>query len=392
MRTHEITVIGGGISGLSFAHYAALNGHDIKIYEKEQKGGCIKSYQIKNQSIDFGAHTLTNKYANVIEILEYYQATDQIAKPLLLKFEGYGKHRFFSLLKKIHWIEMLRSIFRIYSSKKTEQSVGSYYSSIFGKKNYRHFFHYLFQAILCQNPDNYPAEQLFRKRERNKKYPKSFSLKEGVSQILDIINSNPRISLTFKNITKITQKDDLYELWSSDEKIALSKYVCLACDPKTAAKLIRQTHSVLAQLLKEIPIAGVDSLLVGSSNPKVFSKRSKSIIGFEQPFYSAIFYPIGSEKYWLFHFKESNLFVLDKLSIISKIFSVQEDELYVVASKSSLLPAISMEMLTVQQEIDNLSSGKPIFIVGNYLNGLAVEDCCSRAKLEATRFLNSSNN
>lgn len=72
--------------------------------------------------------------------------------------------------------------------------------------------------------------------------------------------------------------------------------------------------------------------------------------------------------------------------MIAEIFSAKEDEIYVVAAKSALLPAVSVECLALQSQIDMQTAGSAIFITGNYMNGLSVEDCCSRAKNEAERF------
>lgn len=389
MIIRDITVIGGGVSGLTFAHYASLKGCQVKVFEKEMGGGCIHSHPVNKHHIDFGAHTLTNRYATVLEILEHYEATDQIDKPLPLKFEGYVNNMFSSLLSRIHWMEMLRSVLIGFKTKKTGLSVSSYYSKIFGKRNYHHFFHYVFQAILCQDPDHYPAEQLFRKRERNGKYPKAFSLKKGVAQLLTIIQTNPSISLEYKNITKITREGDLYVLWSSAEKVAVSKFICLACDPRNAALMIEELQPAIAVLMQRFPVVQIQSLLIGSSNTQIFSKRSKSLIGFDMPFYSAILYVIEGAKFWLFHFRENEKSVIEKVRLISEVFSVREDEIYVVAARPSLLPAVSAEHVELQREIDLEIVGSPIFIAGNYLNGLSVEDCCSRAKNEAERLMSS---
>ncbi len=167
---------------------------------------------------------------------------------------------------------MLRSAFMRYRIKKADQSVGAYYSKILGVKNYLHFFHYLFQAILCQDPDHYPAGQLFKKRKRNSQYTKSFSLRKGLAQILDIIKVNPSMALEYENITKITKDDDLYVLWSRAGKVAAAKFICLACDPKTAALLMGESRPALAGLLQRFSVVQVQSLLIGSTNDPLYRK------------------------------------------------------------------------------------------------------------------------
>lgn len=388
MIIHEITVIGGGVSGLSFAHYTAINGHRVKVFEKEKGGGCIHSHFLDQYPVDFGAHTLTNRYATVLDILEYYKATDQIDKPLPLSFEGYAEHRFFNLFGRIYWLELLHSVLGAYQIKKKGESVRSYYSKIFGIKNYTHFFHYVFQAILCQNPDDYPAEQLFKKRKRNGKYPKSFSLKAGLAQLLDLIRANPSIDLEYKNITRVTKEQNLYVLWSGAEKVAVSKVLCLACDPKSAALLMAEHEPVLSNLLSRFPVVGIQSLLIGShkNNLPAWNKRNKSLIGFDMPFYAAILYRMEGVRFWLFHFKESTTSDAEKCKLISGLFSVREEEIYVAATRTALLPAVSVASMELQDKINLELEGSRLYVAGNYMNGLSVEDCCSKARQEAERF------
>lgn len=203
--------------------------------------------------------------------------------------------------------------------------------------------------------------------------------------MLTIIQTNPSISLEYKNITRISKDGDLYVLWSNAEKVAASKFICLACDPKNAALLIGEEQPPLAALLQRFPVVQIQSLLIGSSNKEMFRKRNKSLIGFDMPFYSAILYVIEDAKFWLFHFKENTVSVTEKIRVISEVFSVREDEIFVVAVQPALLPAVSVEHVELQCEIDLELVGSPVFVVGNYMKGLSVEDCCLRAKDEAER-------
>ena len=67
MDTFTYGVIGGGIAGISFAHF--LNNKDVIIFEKSKElGGLCRSFQYKNVSYDIGPHILFSKDK---EILDY---------------------------------------------------------------------------------------------------------------------------------------------------------------------------------------------------------------------------------------------------------------------------------------------------------------------------------
>jgi protoporphyrinogen oxidase len=67
MDTFTYGVIGGGIAGISFAHF--LKNKDVIIFEKSKElGGLCRSFQYKNVSYDIGPHILFSKDK---EILDY---------------------------------------------------------------------------------------------------------------------------------------------------------------------------------------------------------------------------------------------------------------------------------------------------------------------------------
>ncbi len=68
-----------------------------------------------------------------------------------------------SIPSQISFLELLLHTPRMFSLKKTGQSVESYYSKIVGKRNFDKVFQRLFNAVPCQRANDFPADMLFKK-------------------------------------------------------------------------------------------------------------------------------------------------------------------------------------------------------------------------------------
>lgn len=388
----KVAVVGGGISGLSFAHYSSLIGAEVIVFEKNKRaGGCIESYPLNlNYFAELGGHTLTYKYNTVIDIISHYQNLDKLVSKPNLKFELVENGRTFPVVSRLSFFDLISSIPNIRKTTKEGLSVKEYYSSVLGAKNYKQLLHYAFQAILCQDPDQYPADMLFRKRSANKSFPKNFTLQEGITQLLDMIISNPAIE--FKSDTSVTaisiNSKGLYELWSGSEILSEVKYLNLSCPPNVAANFLKQIEPELAEVLGTFKVTEVDSILVTSDNQKAFANKKKSFIGLEEPFYSAIFHLVNGVKYWVFHFKSQTCDTEEKKSVVANILNVNQAEIKVLHEKKSILPALGIDDTRKIEYIKKYLEAKPLFLSTNYIDGLAIEDCCLRGRKEAER-LNS---
>ena len=76
MKLYDITLVGGGISGLSLAHYCARADRSVALLEKDtQPGGtlCSNAPDGSDFFFELGAHTCYNSYGRFIELLEDYE-------------------------------------------------------------------------------------------------------------------------------------------------------------------------------------------------------------------------------------------------------------------------------------------------------------------------------
>lgn len=385
----QVAIIGGGISGLSFAHYCSLYGLKSVVFEKNKiPGGCIESFPLSSHYFaELGGHTLTYKYKTVQEIIHHYHGRDKLISKPNLKFELVEKRNIYSIIRRLDFFDLFRSLPNIRKISKEGKSVEEYYAGVLGSKNYRSLLHYAFQAILCQNPDRYPAEMLFRKRSPNKAYPRNFTLQEGIINLLKMILSNQAIE--FKPDTQITKvslnEKGFYGLWSGDTLLLESRYLNLSCPPDVAGNLLREAEPDLASVLRTIETTEVETILITSDNQEALRKRKKSFIGIDSSFYSAIFHEVDGKKFWVFHFGSQICNLEEKKKVIADVFNVQSREIKVLHEKRSKLPAITVDDKRKIEFIKKLIERKPLFLATNYIEGLAIEDCCVRAKSEAER-------
>ena len=72
LKRYDIIVVGGGISGLSLAHYASKAGLKTLLLEKApEAGGCLRTMrQVDDFWLELGAHTCYNSYGNLIGVIE----------------------------------------------------------------------------------------------------------------------------------------------------------------------------------------------------------------------------------------------------------------------------------------------------------------------------------
>lgn len=380
-----ICVIGGGISGLAFSHYCAKNYYPVTVFDAGRRDACIATYHADPElNVEAGAHTLYNSYQHIIGIIEDYQLQNQVIPKGKLRFAKYdGQMK--SLTKGLHWLEIAAHLPRLFNSQKAGKTVSEYYSEILGRRNYQDLFSHAFQAVLCQPADNYPAELLFRKRQRNKTYTRSFTLRTGIEGLLDTIAGNALINMhPDARVKAISREGTLFRI--DDEKHTThAPFICLACPPCSAAELSGGFDPALAAMLSDIETVHVDSILVRTGKGKTVTR--KNIIGIRQPFFSALYNEGIEHSYWLFHFEGLKYAVEEKLHIISRVTGIPKPGLTLVLQRTAKMPSVKTGQLQLLKEIDHYIKDKPVFISSNYMQGLALEDCCERAKKESQRFI-----
>jgi UDP-galactopyranose mutase len=166
MESRDVVVVGGGVSGLSFAWHAARSGRKVLVLEgTERLGGCLDSRRTSaGYWYELGAHTCYNSYAGLLEIIEGTGLRDRIVP------RGEARKRFaflrdgaidmlgpVSVLLRFDKAELLRNVFRGMRASKEGATTCGWYSGVVGKRNYSRILAPFLSAVPSQNVDSFPA-------------------------------------------------------------------------------------------------------------------------------------------------------------------------------------------------------------------------------------------
>jgi protoporphyrinogen/coproporphyrinogen III oxidase len=394
MKQFDAIVIGAGISGLSFASYAAGAGLSTLVLESSERvGGCFHSHRFEGSAAGFwlelGAHTCYNSYGGLIGLMEQYGLMEKIQAREKVSFKMLIDNEIRSITSQLSFPELFASGWRLFTSKKEGESVESYYGGIVGRKNYQRVFAPAFNAVLSQRANDFPANMLFNKRPRRKDVIKSFTLQGGLSSVTERIAAIPGVTLiTEASVSRITQSGELFMVELADGSSFESGRLALATPPSEGARLCAGVAPELAGVLAQIKSETIESIGVAVAKDKLTLLLLAGIIPANDDFYSAVSrdtVPHQSLRGFSFHFKSGRLPLEAKLRRIAQVLKVKVEDLEQPVERESCLPSpvLGHERLTAQ--IDNAIAGRKLFVTGNYFAGMAVEDCIVRSRKEFAR-------
>jgi protoporphyrinogen oxidase len=294
-----------------------------------------------------------------------------------------------SIPSQINFAELLFSAPRLFTLKKEGRTIESYYSRIVGPGNFRKVFGPLFDAVICQKANDFPADMLFKKRPRRKDVLKSFTLSKGLQSITEAIAAEPGIQLVSgKTVEQISFSGDTFSVAAADGAGYESAALALATQAMTAAKLLKSPFPDLSALLSRIKVEAVETVGVALKKDALSLPPLAGIVGVDDSFYSVVSRDaVGHEKCrgFAFHFKSGALDHDSKLRRISGVLKVKREQLENVAETENFVPSLSVGHNSLVGEIDRLISGSRLFLTGNYFSGVAIEDCVSRSLAEFMR-------
>jgi protoporphyrinogen oxidase len=183
MSEPEVLVIGGGISGASFAFHAARAGRRVLLVEKEERvGGCLASERTPAGFwYELGAHTCYNSYRAFLEVLEGCGRLDtlQVRGKSVLRFlrgdDVVAGKNLLLFLKLFDKLELLRAVPGWFGASQEGETVRSYCSRFVGPRNYERVLGPMLSAVPSQEAHEFPADMLFKTRERRKQVLRSFT-------------------------------------------------------------------------------------------------------------------------------------------------------------------------------------------------------------------------
>ncbi len=392
---YEMIVIGAGISGLAMAFEAQQQGLNVLVLEKEaHSGGCFHSAQVADDGQDFwlelGTHTCFNSYARLLSILKRLDMINALKPREKLRYRLWVDKTMCSIPSRLHFFELIRHAWRIFSLRKDDRSVADYYGRLVGSKNYQDVFQHALAAVLCQPVADVPADMLFRKRPRDKSITRSYTFAGGLSDIIDALEA----PLTVKHDQHIraVHYDQGYRIETADHIFHAAKLVC-ATPALAASRLLKHAHPDIAEQLTWVNEVEIESVAVVIDKKDLALQAIAGVIAVEGDFYSAVSRDFIAHPRWrgfTFHFKPGLCNEHEKIQRICEVLQVEPSALAHVFHKTNRLPAPDIGHHALTQALDAALAGQPLALIGNYFDGVAVEDCLERVEHEFTRLMQNT--
>lgn len=396
MEKYDVIVVGAGISGLSLAHYCARAGFETLVIEKNGRtGGAFCSHRFEGDADDFwlemGAHTCYNSYGNFIKIVEDLGILDRLVPREKVSFKMLVDHGIRSIASQLNFGELLFSAPRILTLKKEGQSVESYYSRIVGRGNFENVFAPAFNAVVSQEARDFPAGMLFKKRERRKDVLKKFTFTDGVQAVTEAISGSRKFRIIKdREVVGMAFKDGLFETVVSGGESFQSSFAAVAAPASVAARLLHPLFPQVAQLLSRVEVVSVESVGVAVRKDSLSLKPLAGIIPRNDVFFSSVSRDsVVHDLYrgFTFHFKPGLADLETKMQKISRVLGISRDKIDQVATRKNVVPSLKVGHDRLVKELDGLIAHRGLLITGNYLIGLAIEDCVSRSLSEFRRLI-----
>ncbi len=392
MSAPDIIVIGGGISGMSFAHYCAKAGRRVLVLDRNAApGGCLDSFRLESGYwFELGAHTCYNSYQALLAILEERGAIDELRPRTRVPFRLLADGEIRPLTKELRFLELLSSAPRLLRLSKDGRSVRSYYEPLVGRRNYQRVFGPLFTAVLSHPADDFPADMLFKRRRRRKDVLRSYTLSRGLRSVVEIIARDPRIAFGANlEVRALKRASTGFAVELTDGSAREAKEIALAVPATAAAALLAGVIPEAAAALARIRVSTVDNVGVALRRESTPLEPLAGIVPVDGSFYSAVSRDPVPDPTWrgfALHARPGLAFE-EALRRIAQVLKTDREKLEHVAHSQAQLPSPVLGHAEVVRAVDQAIAGSPIYVTGNYFSGLSIEDCVLRSRCEAKRLI-----
>jgi UDP-galactopyranose mutase len=403
VSSHDVIVVGGGISGLAFAHYAAQNARRVLVLEAEPRlGGCIDSRRLPSGYwYELGAHTCYNSYGDLLDLLA---ATGTSARMVP---RGAARRRFalardgaltvmgpLSVFLQFDLLELAAHVPRALWLRREGSSARQFFGGIVGPGNYEAVLGPFLAAVPSQRVDDFPAAgpgSLFKKRPRRKELPRSFTFAGGLSTVAEALAARPGIECrTGVRAEGLRRDGGGFVVRTADGVEHGAAVVALAVPPPVAASLCSTTSESLRAALAAIRTVEVESWGVVLPRAAVHLPEVAFVVPQREIYFSAVSRDPVSDAEWrgfAFHFSPGHRRD-DKLRRITSLLQVFPTDFVASHERRTLLPAPAVGHDRIVAAIDQALAGDRLAVVGNFFGGMAIEDCVARAKSEWQRVAN----
>ncbi|MCZ6532920.1 MAG: FAD-dependent oxidoreductase [SAR324 cluster bacterium] len=390
MRKFDLIVIGGGISGLSLAHYCAEAGLNSVVMEKDKRvGGALHSERIARDFwLELGAHTCYNSYGRLIDLLSGCGLAESVLPREKLRWAIWEDGRPQSIASRMHWFELLRSLPRMATMNRQGQSVAAYYSAVLGPRNFTQAVSPLLNAVVSQDAGVFPADLIFKKRPRRKAFQRSFTLPGGLQSLSDALASAGRFAVEKGSPARdLIYSRDRWQVTAGDGRRFMAPALAVATPPAAAARLLSGAVPELAKLLAGIEEQRFKSVGVVVRGAALSLPPLAGLAISDRELYSVVsrdVVPHPDLRGFAFHFRPG-VGKKARMARITGLLGISEQNLEHVKDKTNVVPRLRVGHGELAAAMDHCLAGRRLALCGNYFGGMALEDCLARSEGEARR-------
>lgn len=397
MKKHDVVVVGGGISGLTFAFEAARAGRSVLVLERAPKpGGCLSTHRTgSGYWFELGAHTCYNSYVGFTNLVEGCGLRGEVlqrAKTHLRFLDGdrlVPGSNLGVLLRLFSWPEAAISLPRMLGAKKDGKTVEQFYGRIVGKRNYSKVLGPMLSAVPSQSADAFPAGMLFKMRDtRREDFPRSFTLRGGLQSVADALARQPGVEVaTGTTATALSESGDGWVVVTEDGERHEAGVVAVAMPPSASSAVLAGSEPELSSVVSRVKDTVVETLAFAVRASKVDLPVSMFLVPKEDVFHSAVTRDSVPDPDWrsfAFHFKPG-FTTEERIDRVTRLLGLDRSDLEDLVEKRTVLPSPALGHETIVAEIDRLSAGRRLSVLGNWFAGLSIEDCVDRSRTEWAR-------
>jgi oxygen-dependent protoporphyrinogen oxidase len=388
----DVAIVGAGISGLCFAHYAARAGLHCAVIERDpEPGGCIRTVRTPEGFwFELGAHTLYNSYGSLLQIIDTTGVRGLVQRRSKAPYRLWVDGEIRSIPSQLAMGELVTSVWRAFTERKAGRTVGEYYGRLVGKRNWTRVMSAVVSAVPSQPADGFPAEMLFKRRPRRKDYPRTFTLSGGLGCLVEHMVRDEKITLVAgAQANRVGREGVRFTVETGDGNCIVTRRLALAVPPVVSARLLSEVAPSAARALARVGSAAVASTGVVVAKGDLALPRLAGLFPLQDTFFSVVtrdIVPDDRFRAFAFHFR-SGLSLDERLERIARVVGVSRARFLHVAEHATSLPSPSREHAEVVRAIDAGLAGSGIYLTGNYFGGLAIEDCVLRSRAETERLL-----
>ena len=251
----------------------------------------------------------------------------------------------------------------------------------------------MFRAVISQPADEYPAEIFLKKRDtKDESVSRRFSYQGGLSKMVEDIaaasQAEVKTSVQVTNVEKL--EDGTFCVTTSREAKFYSKKLVLATDISPISDFLAQLQlSESSSATKAIQPSESIAVNLSIEKDKLDLKAIAGIIPLSNQFFSAVSRDGIENEQWrsfTFHFPESKISPAERLETIFRVLNIRDEQSSHTQIYRHTLPAVRLTDLGLNEKLEKELEGTGIYVLGNYFQGMSLEDCVRHSKAQAEKF------